>query len=184
MSRFSKTNCTVLLLLFAMLFVAGGCDQQAVEDVKDQAAKTAEAAGDAAEEMKSKLGEGLSAAAEKAQAALDGVDGGGELLTGLKDLFTSAQESLQGITDKASAEGASSEIDALISKVKGLAGQAEQLPEGAKTAIQGFATKGLEQLKALVDKIKAMPGVQEAIGPKLESLVEHVKAMTNTSNGT
>ena len=180
------------LLCSLLAFVNLGCTQEAgkaldkaEEAVADAAEETGDAVGDAAEsagdlanEAGEKLSEGFSAAAEKAASALEGIDGGGEMLTQVKEFFGSAQETLKGITNKESAEAAVSklgDLDGAIAKISEMAGK---LPESAQAAIGPMIAAGTAQLKALIEKVNAIPGVSDVIKPKLTELMDKLKGLS------
>jgi hypothetical protein len=184
-----RVVCVVAASSCFTLFAVSGCDQkavedagdaakQSVEDAKDAAAGAMDAAGDAARDLSDKLGEGFATAAKNAASALEGVDGGGEMLSGLKDLFGSAQETLSGITDKASAEAAVAKIEEMGASVEGLAKKFEGMPSEAKTAVQGLVEQGVAKLKLLIDKIMANPEIQEVVKPKLDALMAKLRELT------
>jgi hypothetical protein len=173
------------------LLIFGGCGQQqldeASETVSQMAEKTEQAAEDAAlatgemaEDVTSALGEGFSAAAEKASAALEGIEGGGELLSGLKELFASVQRSLAEVTDQASAKSAVSALGDLSNSTDKLSQIFGNLPDEAKAAIQGVVEQGIAQLETLMDKVLAIPGVREILQPKLDELITKLREFTRS----
>lgn len=151
---------------------------KAGETAKETVAKAGEKASEAAEKAKESAGEAMdaiskefSAATDKAKTALADVPNGSEILTELTGLFTSAKESLQGVTDSKAAQAASVKLGELDGKIDALSAKVKTLPEGAKTAIAGLIDKGIEQLKALSEKAKSIPNVGEVIQPKLDALI-------------
>lgn len=174
-------------LMVCTLF-ALGCNQQsaqdaakAVQDAGQAAGEAAEeavgAAGDAAKQAMDSLGAEFTAAMDQASSALEGIEGGSEMLTQLKDLFGSLQSTLQGVTDSASAEAAVSKLDELSGSLEGLSSQAAELPSEAATAVKALIAQGIEQLKALADKALALPGVQETLKPKLDEMMEKLQQL-------
>ncbi len=99
------------------------------------------------------------------------------LTDNLNNFFTSATSSLNGIKDAATA-------DAAIPKLKELSGQVDDMkknfalvPEAGKAAIKTLLGSNLEKLKAIVDKLLAMPGVGEKLKPILEPLMTKLAAI-------
>ncbi len=160
----------------------GGVVKEAAEDageaVGEAVGEATESAGELAKEAGDKLSAGFSAAAEKAASALEGVDGGSELLTQVKEFFSSAQETLKGITNKESAEAAVSklgDLDRAIAKIGDMMGK---LPESAQASIGPMIAAGTAQLKALIEKVEEIPGVRDVIQPKLAELMDKLKSMS------
>jgi len=164
----------ILFVTSSVLFVAG-CNEaeKAGEAVKDAANEAGEKVGEAGE----KLSDGFSEAVEKASSALKDIDGGSEILTKAKDFFASAQTTIKGITDKASAEAAMTKLGDLDGAIDSLGEMAGKLPETAKTALSSVIDQGIKQLNALVEKIKEMPGVSDVIKPKMDELIEKLRGM-------
>jgi hypothetical protein len=187
-SFFVDSRLRLLPLVCAAALISSGCGQKATDKVggavKEAAGKAgeatqdaAQAAGNAAKKVTDAVGEGYSSAVEKATSALKGVEGGGEVLAKIKDLFASATESLKGVTDKASAEAAVSKLSGLTGSVDGLAGMLDKLPDEAKTAVKGVIGQGMENLKALVDKVLAIPGVQSVLKPTVDQLMSKLEGI-------
>lgn len=156
--------------------------KEAAQTAGDAAIKAVESAGDAAKDVEDKVSAGFSAAAEKASAALESVEGGGKLLTGIKDFFSSAEESLKGITDKASAEAALPKFDELASSLDGLAESAAKLPEEAMSAVKSVFEKGVAEIKSLAEKVFDIEGVEEVVKPKLDELMDKLKSLTGNES--
>ncbi|TWU05295.1 hypothetical protein CA54_59830 [Symmachiella macrocystis] len=156
----------------------GGVVKDAAEDAGEAVGDATESAGELAKEAGDKLSAGFSAAADKAASALEGVDGGSEVLTQIKGFFSSAQETLKGITNKESAEAAVSklgDLDGAAAKISDMVGK---LPESAQTSIGPMIAAGIAQLKALIEKIEAIPGVSDVIQPKLTAFMDKMKSMS------
>ena len=151
--------------------------KQAAASAKESAAEAAEAAGDAAKQATDAVSEGFSAAAAKAAQALEGVEGGEKFLSGLKEMFSSAEETLSGIKDKASAEAAEVKLDELNAQADQMVDSAAKLPKEAMTAVGGVVEAGIEQLRQIVDKLLSNPEIQEVIKPKIDELMDKLKKM-------
>jgi len=189
-----KTAACAAMTLGCAMFVIG-CSEATKQKASDAKKKAGEAASSAVDDASKKAGNGLSEAKDKAQEAMDalgkefteatgkaksaleGVNGGPELLQNITDLFASAQKSLQGVTNSETAQAAKTQLGELSGKVEGLSKQLEGLPEEAKTAVSGLIEKGIAQLKALSDKVMAIPGVGETIKPQLDALMEKLAAL-------
>jgi hypothetical protein len=173
----------MILIVAPVLFLAG-CSQaeqagETAKEVVSQAGETVnDAAKDAAKDVGDKLSEGFSAAAEKASSALEGIDGGAEILTKVKDLFGSAQTTLSGVTDKVSAEAATSKLSELNGAVDSLGNLIGKLPAQAKSALGGVINQGVQQLESLVEKVVALPGISDVIKPKTDEIIKKLKALT------
>jgi hypothetical protein len=173
-----------MILIVAPVLFPAGCNQaeqagETAKEVVSQAGETVnDAAKDAAKDVGDKLSEGFSAAAEKASSALEGIDGGAEILTKVKDLFGSAQTTLSGVTDKVSAEAATSKLSELNGAVDSLGNLIGKLPAQAKSALGGVIDQGVQQLESLVEKVVALPGISDVIKPKMDEIIKKLKALT------
>ena len=175
--RLLRTIPLAIGILFATssALLVTGCNEaeKAGEVVKEAANEAGEKVSEAGE----KISDGFSDAVETASAALKDIDGGSEILTKAKDVFASAQTTLKGITDKASAEAAMAKLGDLDGAIDSLGELTGKLPETAKTALGGVIDQGVEQLKALFDKMKDMPGVSDVIKPRMDALIEKLSGM-------
>jgi hypothetical protein len=158
--------------------------QESADKAKQAAADAAKSAKNAADEMAGKAGEALkgaqesvAASAAKAADALKGVAGGPELLSKVTEFFGSAGKTLQGITDVESAKAALPKLTELTASTDELSKSMASLPEGAKTAISGVVDKGIAELKAVVEKIMALPGVEGVLKPKIDELMKKLEAI-------
>ena len=134
-----------------------------------------QAAEDAAKSVADTLGDEFAAASESAKSALESVDGGGEIMTKMSGLFTSAHDALHDVTDGDTAQAAASKLDELTSGLDGMAAMMSKLPEEARTAVGSMVEQGVTQLEALVDKID--PTISDVVKPKLDALVEKLKSL-------
>ena len=156
----------------------GDAVKGAAESTSEAVGEAAESAGEAAKEAGAKLSEGFAAATDKAATALKGIDGGGELLTKVKDFFSSAQETLKGITNKESAEGAAEKLGDLEGTLEKIGETTAEMPEEARMAIAAMIEQGTAHLKALMEKLSERPEVREVIKPKWDALMEKLKSMS------
>jgi hypothetical protein len=143
-----------MCLLFGLLLV--GCSE---------ATKTMDKAKDAA------------SAAAKSTEALKGVPGAQELLTKVTDLFGSATKSLQAITDVDSAKAVVPKLEELTGSTDSLSQAIGSLPKSARSAIAAVVENGITELKALVEKIEAIPGVSAVIKPTIDKLMEKLSTL-------
>ncbi|MGI9293582.1 MAG: DUF937 domain-containing protein [Pseudomonadales bacterium] len=88
------------------------------------------------------------------------------------DVLGSATNTLSGITDVESAQAALPDINAMTSKLDGMTGMLDQLPEGARESVSGAARNGLGQLQPVIDKVMEIPGVGPVLRPAVEGLME------------
>ncbi|MCK5919735.1 MAG: DUF937 domain-containing protein, partial [Methylococcales bacterium] len=104
--------------------------------------------------------------------AKDAVPGNMDLGQELTGVMGSVTDSLGGITDVTSAEAAIPQLDETTSKLGGLVGMMDKLPEAARAPISGIISNGLPQIQGLIDKISAIPGVGPIIKPAVDGLME------------
>ncbi len=104
--------------------------------------------------------------------AKDAVPGNMDLGQELTGVMGSVTDSLGGITDEASAEAAIPQLDETTSKLGGLVGLMDKLPEAARAPISGIVSNGLPQIQGLIDKISAIPGVGPIIKPAVDGVME------------
>lgn len=104
--------------------------------------------------------------------AKDAVPGNMDLGQELTGVMGSVTDSLGGITDVASAEAAIPQLDETTSKLGGLVGLMDKLPEAAKAPISGIISSGLPQIQGLIDKVSAIPGVGPIIKPAVDGVME------------
>lgn len=118
--------------------------------------------------------------AGKAAEAVKGVEGGPELLSKITEFFGSAGKAMQGITDVESAKAALPTVEELKVKADELSKSITGLPEGAKSAVSGVMETGLAELKALVDKVLALPGVESVLKPAISGLMDKLQTVAGT----
>ena len=152
--------------------VKGAVDEatKAVEGAADQAANTAEQAADQTADR----AEQAAQSAEEATAALtvEGVDLGKEVGTSVSDSVSA----LEGITDKASAEAALPDLKAVQTKLDGLSGKVEQLPQDAKKSLASLLGDSLPELRDLVTKVEGIEGVGPVVKPTLDGIMTKLDA--------
>lgn len=144
---------------------------------KDDAATLEKSAKEAADKAGAAVADGLTAATEKAIAAMKNVEGGPEMLKSITDTFDSAEKTLAGVKDSETARAAGPAMDEMIAKVQGLSAAAEKLPAEAKSALAPMVEAGIAKLKELYEKIKAIPEVETVIKPRFDELLAKVSAL-------
>jgi hypothetical protein len=159
---------------------AGQAASTATETMEEAAGKAAGAATEAVQEAASDAMAGAQATlanvASKAAEALNDVQGGPELLNKITEFFGSAGKAVQGVTDVESAKAALPTLQELTAKADELSQSVSSLPEGAKSAIASVMESGLGELKTLVEKVLALPGVEEVLKPAIGDLMEKLQA--------
>jgi hypothetical protein len=137
-----------------------------MDTAKETAAGAMEASTGAADATKG----GLTGAVS----GLSGMIPGGEVTDQLKGLFNTAQTSLGGITDVASAEAAVPALTDLSGKLDGITAMADKLPDAAKPMFNSVVQGGLGQMEPMLDKVMTIPGVggvlSGIVGPMKEKL--------------
>lgn len=151
---------------------AAGQAAEEVEKATDQAADTAQQAAESTEQAADQAADTAQQAAESASdktAALttEGVDLGQEVGTAVSDTINT----LDGITDKASAEAALPDLESLKTKVDELGGKVDQLSDNGKEALASLLDDTLPELKDLVNKVEGMEGVGPVVKPTLDSIM-------------
>lgn len=155
-----------------MADAAVGATGDAADAAKAAAEKATDAVADAAsgavEAVKGNMDELLGKATE----ALKDVAGGSDMLAKVKDLFGTASTTLSGITDEATANAAVPEITKLTESFGGLSEAFSGLPDAAKSAVGNIFSSALGDLKPVVEKVLAIPGVDKIIKPAVDALME------------
>ena len=161
------------LLVFAALFTFSvGCSPDAAKQMTDKAAggmsDAAKGAGD--------LGAGMSDMMGKATEALSGVEGGKEMLSKVTEFFGTATKTLSGVKDADTATAALPELDKVTEGFGGLTEMFGKMPDAAKGAVSGVFKSSLEQLKPIIEKVMAIPGVEAVLKPAIDALMSKLDA--------
>ncbi|MCF6190422.1 MAG: DUF937 domain-containing protein [Cocleimonas sp.] len=85
-------------------------------------------------------------------------------------VFGSLTGSLGSITDAASAKAALPQIGEATDKLGNIAGMLDKLPAAAQAPVKSAIASSITPLKALIDKVGAIPGVGDVIKPAIEGL--------------
>jgi hypothetical protein len=164
MFRSLLSSVFVTLMLLSL-----GCSTEAAKDMTNKATETV---GGAASEATS----GAAGLLGKASEAMAGVEGGAEMLTQVKEMFATLTTALGGVTDADSANGAMGEINKLTDGLGGLTEKFASLPDAAKSAVAGVFQSSLGELKPMIDKVLAIPGVEAILKPAIDSLMAKLDA--------
>ena len=98
----------------------------------------------------------------------------GEDLTGL---FGSLTKTLGGVTDAASAESIVPTLKDLLPTLTSIKDRTAALPDAGRAAVKETVGKGMGSLTGLIEKVMAIPGVGEILGPVVNPMVEVLKAL-------
>ena len=132
-------------------------------------------AKDAATDAAANVSDGAAAvtatATDAAAGAADMMDPSavGDQVSGL---FTSATDTLSGITDADSATAALPALGELGTKVDSVSGMLDKLPEAARGPIASIVSGGMGSLQPIIDKVSALPGVGDIITPVIGPIME------------
>jgi hypothetical protein len=108
----------------------------------------------------------------KATESLSSVEGGADMLKGITDSFGSITKTLGSVKDEASATAALPDLSKLTETFGGMTEKFGVLPEAAKSAVAGIFASSLGELKPMLDKILAIPGVEAILKPAIDALME------------
>jgi Bacterial protein of unknown function (DUF937) len=95
----------------------------------------------------------------------------------LSKVYTSSIEYLTSVKDVPTAEAAAPKLQGLDATIDRLKPLIDKLPASAKDAIAGVQTKYLSQLKELIAKVLAIPGVGEKLKPLVDGLVTKLSSI-------
>jgi len=167
--RFMNRSLSVFCVLIISALAPLGCTPESSTKVgemgKGMADTAKEVAGDAAKAS------GMSDLLGKATEALSSVEGGADMLKNVKDSFGKITETLKGVTDSSSASSALPEITKLTETFGGMTEMFGKLPESAKSAVAGVFTSAVGELKPMLEKIMAIPGVESVLKPAIDALM-------------
>ncbi len=172
-----------LFALVALIVLSVGCSPEVAKDMAD---KTAGGMADAAKGVDAGASEMMGKATEvggsmsdmmgKATEALSGVEGGSDMLKQVTEMFGTATKTLSGITDADSATAALPDLGKLTEGFGGMSEMFGKLPDAAKVAVSGIFQSSIGQLKPIIDKIMAIPGVESIIKPAIDALMSKLDA--------
>lgn len=147
--------------------------QSAGADVEAGMAAKAEEAAEAAKEAVSDAvaSSGVTDILSKAKDALSSVEGGSDMLEKVQSSFASLSGLLSGITDEASATGAVDEISKLTESFGSMNELFAKLPESAKGMVSQLFESSTGDIKPMLEKVMAIPGVESIIKPAVDALM-------------
>ncbi len=163
----------LLAALAALMMLTAGCSPEAA---KDMASKAADDAAGAAKQAASDAGAGMSDMMSKATKALAGVEGGSDMLKKVTEMFGKATSALGGVKDADSATAALPELSQLTDGFGGMSEMLGKMPDAAKVAVAGVFKSSIEQLKPIIDKVMALPGVEAVLKPAIEAMMSKLEA--------
>lgn len=147
--------------------------KDAASTATDAVKETAESATEAAATATDAAADTASDAAASVADALD-PSAVGEEVTGL---FSSATDTLSGITDVESAQAAIPAFGELGTKLDSVTGMIGNLPEAARGPIGTTAAEGMGKLQPLVDKVLELPGVGAILAPVIGPIMEKMQEL-------
>jgi hypothetical protein len=164
----------VVLAGLAYYFVGGKRGQEMAEQATQSATQATQQATEAASQ----------AAQKTTEAALQATQSMASLTVGDVDLgqratsfFDDAKETLEGVTDAASAEAAKPKLQEIAGNLDQITELAGQLPADGKKALTDMVNSAMPGLRDLVDKVVAMPGVGEVLRTTLEPIKTKLEAL-------
>jgi hypothetical protein len=96
----------------------------------------------------------------------------GDVVKGLAGMFGDMTKAFDEVKDAASAKAALPTFEAFAPKVEELEKQASALPEESRSIASSFVASGLKTLDPIIEKVLALPGVKEVLGPVVAPMVE------------
>jgi len=168
------------ICLVVGLIAMAGCNTETVKKAeqaaKDAAMQAADSAKNAASEAASKAQSKLNESMNEALNSVRGVDGGAELVSSLRDLIGNAASTLTSVTDEATATAAVPEINKLTDSFGSLSETYNKLPDAAKQVLSQMLESAVGDLKPTIDKVLAIPGIENVIKPAIDALLEKMNS--------
>lgn len=107
---------------------------------------------------------------DKAKDKMDGAKESLSQVTDLRETLTGLLSKLNGVTDEATAEAAAPQLEESATSLNTLAGSLDKLPAGVKEKMMEVVKSQGANITAAIEKLKAIPGVGEKIGPVLDKV--------------
>ena len=180
------TLCSVVSLLSSVI-ITGCSDTQSVKpevtnvndggDAEGLALPTGAEIEDAAGEAVDAVSQQAKAAWEKASSAMKDLEGGREMLDGMKDLYSSAKTSVQGVANEEAALKAKAELDQLSEKIETWKPKLAEMSKDAKVAAKRLLDHISQQLESFVQQLENNEWVQNILKPKLKEIAEQLKSL-------
>lgn len=121
----------------------------------------------------------VSSTVDSAKGAMPSIDvGGTDVGAEFGNIFSSATETVSGITDVDTAKAAVPAFNDITGKVDGLSGLWDKVPEAGRGQLGGMITENAGTLSSALDKVQEIPGVGDIIGPVAGPLLEKLMAFT------
>jgi hypothetical protein len=95
----------------------------------------------------------------------------------VNDFFSTATNTFNGIKDAAAVEVALPRIKELDDKLDALKRNFDRVPADTRNAVKPLMSDGMARLKALVEKVLAIPGVSDKLKPVVEPLLAKLAAI-------
>ena len=151
----------------------------ATEAASDAVSTATEAASDAVSTATDAASDATAAVTEAASSATDSmaVADPAEVGNQLSGLFSSATETLGGISDLDSAKAALPALGELGENVDSVSGMLNSLPQAARGPLNTVAAEGFGKLKPVVEKVMALPGVGDIVSPVLSPIMEKMQEL-------
>lgn len=92
----------------------------------------------------------------------------------LQGVFDGYNETLSGITDADSAKEALPKMEGLNEQLGSISGLMDKVPAGIKETVTGQLGSMIDPIKAMLDKVLAIPGVGPILQPLVDSMLEKV----------
>jgi hypothetical protein len=135
--------------------------------------------GNKAPDVSDAASNAASATADAAKAAIPSIDvDGTDLGASFGDIFSSATDTVKGITDVDSAKAAIPSFEDITGKVDNLGGLWDKVPEAGRGQLGGMVTEGIGKLTPALEQVNELPGVSDVIGPVTSTLLEKLQAFT------
>jgi hypothetical protein len=166
-----KSSFAVLTVLCVITTLVGCSPETAkkassmAESAKSTAAQAKGAMESGAASAKGMLGDAADAAGSMASGE------GADMLKNATEAFTSLTSTLTSVTDADSATAAIPQLGKLTESFGGMSDMFGKLPDVAKGSVSGVFGKGLEQIKPLLEKVYAIPGVEAVLKPTIDALM-------------
>jgi hypothetical protein len=164
------SSLTLAALALSPVFLGCTPETKPMPSPSDMASSAKEMGGKAMEAT------GMKDLLSKATESLSSVEGGADMLKGITDSFGSITKTLGSVKDEASATAALPDLSKLTETFGGMTEKFGVLPEAAKSAVAGIFASSLGELKPMLDKILAIPGVEAILKPAIDALMEKLGA--------
>jgi hypothetical protein len=139
--------------------------QSAASSAKDAASAATEMAKDAA------AAAGLDDLYKKATESLASVEGGEAMLKGIQESLGKITSTLGSVTDGDTAKAAAPVVSQLTETFGSMNDAFGKLPDAAKGVVANIFATATKDIKPVIDKVLAIPGVEEVLKPALEGLM-------------